>query len=147
MSEKFLLQFDGLSIRTCEFLDLIVEVGNCLFNIITISQSGIELGVCLLNSKDLLINSFSERADSVIQLAVFTVENLQAEFLVLNFLLFSSLVSLELENPILLLLLNIVIVSDLLVKPLNIASQRLVVMANLFKIRGRPGDLNVALIN
>ena len=104
-------------------MDLVVEGCNCLFNIVAISQGGIKLGVCLLNSKDLLINSFSEGVDSVIQLAIFAVENLQAKLLVLNFLIFASLVSLELEYPILLLLLNIVIVCDLLMKPLKIASQ------------------------
>jgi hypothetical protein len=121
LAEKSLLELDCLGIGAGELLDLIVESGHRLFYLVTISQGCVELAVSFLDSEHFLVNSLGQGTDSVVQLAIFTVKHLKAEFLVLNFLLTPALVSLELEYVVLLLLLNVMAIRDFSVKTFDVS--------------------------
>ena len=69
-----------------------------------------------------LVDVFSQQLDPISQLSILTIQDLNAEFLFFNFFLTASLVTLELIDAILLLLLNVVLVSDVRVKLLNVSS-------------------------
>ena len=112
LAEESLLELDSLGIGAGKLLDLIIESSDCLFYLVTISQGCVKLAVSFLNCEYFLVNSFGKGADSVVQLAIFTVKYLKAEFLVLNFLLTPALVTLELEYVVLLLLLNVMTICD-----------------------------------
>ena len=103
-------------------LDLIIKSSDCLFYLVTISQSCVEFAVSFLNSEYFLVNSLGKGADSVVQLAIFTIKYLKSEFLVLYFLLTAALVTLQLEYVVLLLLFNVMAISNFSVKTLNIPS-------------------------
>lgn len=122
LTEESLLQLDSLGIRSGELLDLIVKGGHGLLDCVAISQSSVQLAIGLLNSEDLLVDGVRQCADSVIKLALLTVQDLEAQFLVLDLFLTASEVTLLLENVVLLLLLNIVVVSDFAVKTFDISS-------------------------
>ena len=77
LADKSLLELDCLGIGASKLLDLIIESGDCLFNLVTISQGCVELAVSFLNSEYFLVNSFGQGADSVVQLAIFTVKHLK----------------------------------------------------------------------
>jgi hypothetical protein len=68
-----------------------------------------------------LVDVFSQQLDPISQLSILTIQDLNAEFLFFNFFLTASLVALELIDPILLLLLNVVLVSNVRVKLLNVS--------------------------
>jgi hypothetical protein len=123
LSEKSLLKLNGLRILASELLNLVIEGGNSLLNLVSISEGGIKLAIGFFNSKNFLVNSFVQSANSVSKLTLLAIEYLKTEFLVLNFLLSGSKVTFKLENSILLLLLNIVIVSYFLVKPIDVSPQ------------------------
>jgi hypothetical protein len=89
--------------------------------LVTISQGCVELAVSFLDSEHFLVNSLGQGTDSVVQLAIFTVKHLKAEFLVLNFLLTPALVSFELEYVVLLLLLNVMAIRDFSVKTFDVS--------------------------
>jgi hypothetical protein len=103
-------------------LNLIIKSSDCLFYLVTISKSCVEFAVSFLNSEYFLVNSLSKGADSVVQLAIFTIKYLKSEFLVLYFLLTAALVTLQLEYVVLLLLFNVMAISNFSVKTLNIPS-------------------------
>lgn len=69
-----------------------------------------------------LVDVFSQQLDPISQLSILTIQDLNAEFLFFNFFLTTSLVTLELIDAILLLLLNVVLVSNVRVKLLNVSS-------------------------
>jgi hypothetical protein len=147
LAEKSLLELNCLGIGPGKLLDLIVESCHCLFYLVTISQGCVELAVGFLDSEYFLVNSLGQGADSIVQLAIFPIKHLKSEFLILNFLLTPALVSLELEYVVLLLLLNIMAISDFSVKTLDVPSQGLVVEANLLEIRGSSGDFDISVLN
>jgi hypothetical protein len=59
-----------------------------------------------------LVDIISEQLDSITELTIFTVKDLDAQFLLFYFFFTSSLVTLELIDAVLLLFLNVVLVSD-----------------------------------
>ena len=101
-------------------MDLIIESSDCLFYLVTISKGCVKLAVSFLNSEYFLVNSLCKGADSVIQLAIFAIKYLKSEFLVLNFLLTPTLVTLQLEYVVLLLLFNVMAISNFSMKTLNV---------------------------
>ena len=82
-----------------------------------------------------MVNSLRQCPYSVIKLAFLTVQNLKTKFLVLKLLLLGPEIALKLVNRILLLLLNVMIVCNLLVKALDVSPQGVVVQAELLQIR------------
>ena len=147
LAEESLLELDSLGIGAGKLLDLIIESGHRLFYLVTISQGCVELAVGFLNSEDFLVNSLCQCADSVVQLAIFPIKHLKSEFLILNFLLTPALVSLELEYVVLLLLLNVMAISDFSVKTFDVPSQGLIVEAHLLEIRGSSGDFDISVLD
>ena len=103
-------------------MDLIIESSHGLFNLVTISQGCVELAVSFLNCEYFLVNSLSQGADPVVQLAIFAIKYLKTEFLVFDFFLTAALVTLELKNVVLLLLFNVMVISNFSVKSLNVTS-------------------------
>ena len=122
LTEQSLLKFNRLSIRTSQFLDLIVKSSNCLLNLVSLSKSSVKLSVGLFNCKNLLIDGITEHADSIVVLTLFTVKDLKAKFLIFNFLFTTALITFKLENVILLLFLDIMVICNLTVESLNISS-------------------------
>ncbi len=103
-------------------MNLIIESSHGLFYLVTISQGCVQLAVSFLNCEYFLVNSLTQGADSVVKLAIFTIKDLKSEFLVLNFLLTPALVTLELKYVILLLLFNVMVISNFSVQSLNVTS-------------------------
>jgi hypothetical protein len=122
LAEQSLLELDCLGVWAGKLLNLIIKSSDCLFYLVTISQSCVEFAVSFLNSEYFLVNSLGKGADSVVQLAIFTIKYLKSEFLVLYFLLTAALVTLQLEYVVLLLLFNVMAISNFSVKTLNIPS-------------------------
>jgi hypothetical protein len=120
LAEESLLELDSLGIGAGKLLDLIIESSDCLFYLVSISQGCVELAVSFLNSEYFLVNSLGKSADSVVQLAIFTIKYLKSEFLVLYFLLTTALVTLKLEYVVLLLLFNVMAIGNFSVETLNV---------------------------
>lgn len=78
-----------------------------------VSKSTIEFNGCFFKVMASLVDVLIKKLDSVIELALFTVKDLQAQFLLLNFLFTASLVSFELINSILLLFLDVMLIGNI----------------------------------
>lgn len=103
-------------------MNLVFKAVNIATNLVAVSQSAVELNRCFFKMHNSLVDVFSQQLDPISQLSILTIQDLNAEFLFFNFFLTTSLVTLELIDAILLLLLNVVLVSDVRVKLFNVSS-------------------------
>ena len=110
MAEEAFLKLGSLPVGTDKLLYLILKSANSTADLIIFTESSIKLSRGLLKHIGSLVDVLVKNTNAILKLTVFPLQDLETEFLIFNFLFLSSKVSLELEDSILLLFLDVMLI-------------------------------------
>lgn len=145
--EESLLQLDGLAIRSDKLLHLILEVVDAGSDLVTVSDCAVELGRRLFKGERSLVDVVAQHLGSISELPLLAVEHLNSQLLLVDLLLAPPLVSSQLEDAVLLLLLDVVLVGDVRVQLLDVSAAGVVVETHLLELGRSLCDLMVAVVD
>lgn len=110
LAEEAFLKLGSLPVGTDKLLYLILKSANSTADLIIFTESSIKLSRGLLKHIGSLVDVLVKNTNAILKLTVFPLQDLETEFLIFNFLFLSSKVSLELEDSILLLFLDVMLI-------------------------------------
>ena len=147
LSEKLLLEFNGSIIWSFDIVDININWDDILLKNVDVSLESILLNQSSLNNNSFLVKSLSQVLGSLIQVLSLLFKNNNSRVLLVNFLVLESEIILELINPLLLSLLNILWLINVLLQEFNLSSQLLIGLSNSINISASSVYLWVSVFN
>lgn len=147
LSEKLLLEFNGSIIWSFDIVDININWDDILLKNVDVSLESILLNQSSLNNNSFLVKSLSQVLGSLIQVLGLLFKNNNSRVLLVNFLVLESEIILELINPLLLSLLNILWLINVLLQEFNLSSQLLIGLSNSINISASSVYLWVSVFN
>lgn len=147
LSEKLLLEFNGSIIWSLDIVNININWDDILLKNVDVSLESILLNQSSLNNNSFLVKSLSQVLGSLIQVLGLLFKNNNSRVLLVNFLVLESEIILELINPLLLSLLNILWLINVLLQEFNLSSQLLIGLSNSINISASSVYLWVSVFN